>query len=153
MRYFSFLCLWGLVFAANAQKNIIESLETAQVGQGNVSVFQDEKITNLIGNIFDKSALPSGESATLKLRGYRIQLYAGNNSKQARNEANDVAERFRESYPNMGVYTYFRPPRWLCRVGDFRSIEEADAMMRQLKATGRFKEISIVREQIIIPIE
>ena len=32
------------------------------------------------------------------------------------------------------------------------SIEEADAMMRQLKATGVFKEISIVRDQITIEI-
>ena len=43
-------------------------------------------------------------------------------------------------------------PRWLCRVGDFRSIEEADAMMRRLKATGVFKEVSIVRDQINIPL-
>ncbi|WP_410520200.1 SPOR domain-containing protein, partial [Bacteroides sp. RTP31139st1_H2_RTP31139_211217] len=43
-------------------------------------------------------------------------------------------------------------PRWLCRAGDFRSIEEADAMMRQLRATGVFKEVSIVKEQINIPL-
>jgi outer membrane protein assembly factor BamA len=41
----------------------------------------------------------------------------------------------------------------LCRVGDYRSIEEADASMRRLKATGKFKEVSIVREQINIPLE
>jgi outer membrane protein assembly factor BamA len=41
----------------------------------------------------------------------------------------------------------------LCRVGDFRSIEEADAAMRRLKATGVFKEVSIVREQINIPLD
>jgi hypothetical protein len=38
-------------------------------------------------------------------------------------------------------------------VGDFRSIEEADAAMRRLKATGVFKEVSIVREQINIPLD
>ena len=50
------------------------------------------------------------------------------------------------------VYTSFNPPRWLCRAGDFRSIEEADAMMRQFRATGVFKEVSIVKEQINIPL-
>jgi hypothetical protein len=40
----------------------------------------------------------------------------------------------------------------LCRAGDFRSIEEADAMMRQLRATGAFKEVSIVKDQINIPL-
>ncbi len=48
----------------------------------------------------------------------------------------------------MPVYTYFQPPRWLCRVGDFKSIEEAHVAMRQLKASGTFKEVSIVREQM-----
>ena len=52
----------------------------------------------------------------------------------------------------VSVYTSFISPRWLCRVGDFRSIEEADAMMRRLKATGMFKEVSIVRDQINIPL-
>ena len=37
-------------------------------------------------------------------------------------------------------------------LGDFRSIEEADAMMRKLKATGVFKEVSIVKDQINIPL-
>ena len=55
-------------------------------------------------------------------------------------------------FPELPVYTLFVSPRWLCRIGDFRSIEEADAMMRQLEETGAFKEITIVREQINIPL-
>ena len=47
-----------------------------------------------------------------------------------------VATRIKEHFPELTVYTSFNPPRWLCRAGDFRSIEEADAMMRQLRATG-----------------
>ena len=72
---------------------------------------------------------------------------------QARNEANRVAEKVKEEFPEMPVYTYFQPPRWLCRVGDFKSIEEAHVAMRKLKSTGNFKEVAIVREQINIPIE
>ena len=94
-----------------------------------------------------------GEQKMLKARGYRVQVYAGNNSRVARNEANSVATKVKEGFPGMPVYTYFQPPRWLCRVGDFRSIEEADAAMRRLKATGVFKEVSIVREQINIPLD
>ena len=73
----------------------------------------------------------------LKARGYRVQVYAGNNSRVARNEANNVAAKVKEEFPDMPVYAYFQPPRWLCRVGDFRSIEEADAAMRRLKAIIR----------------
>ena len=64
-----------------------------------------------------------------------------------------AAESVKEEFPELPVYAYFQPPRWLCRVGDFRSIEEADATMRSLKATGVFKEVSIVREQINIPLD
>ena len=41
----------------------------------------------------------------------------------------------------------------MCRAGDFSTIEEADAVMRQLRAVGDFKAVSIVREQINIPLE
>jgi hypothetical protein len=89
----------------------------------------------------------------LKARGFRVQVYAGNNSRVARNEANRIAGKIKETFPEMPVYTYFQPPRWLCRVGDFKSIEEAHVAMRQLRASGEFKEVAIVREQINIPIE
>ena len=117
-----------------------------------MTIHQDPKITGLIGTIHTGSAA-GGEQKTLKARGYRVQVYAGNNSRVARNEANNMANKVKRGISNSPVYAYFQPPRWLCRVGDFRSIEEADATMRRLKATGVFKEVSIVREQINIPLD
>ena len=88
----------------------------------------------------------------MKAAGFRIQAYAGNNTREAKNDAYRVASRIKDVFPRTEIYTSFNPPRWLCRVGDFRSIEEADAMMRRLKSTGVFKEVSIVRDQINIPL-
>jgi len=103
------------------------------------------------------SAYVRGENETepkvLKMRGYRVQVYAGNNSRIARKEANEVANQIKQEFPDLSVYAFFLPPRWLCRVGDYKSIEEADATMRRLKTSGKFKEVSIVREQINIPLE
>ena len=130
MRYIFILLFLSLGLSAVAQQNIVESLQRNRAGEGTVTIYQDPKITGLIGSI-----------------------YAGNNSRVARNEANNVAAKVKEEFPDMPVYAYFQPPRWLCRVGDFRSIEEADAAMRRLKATGVFKEVSIVREQINIPLD
>ena len=97
--------------------------------------------------------IPNGtENRVLKSQGFRVQVYAGNNTSRAKNEAHAVGSRIKEYFPELSVYTSFNSPRWLCRVGDFRSIEEADAMMRQLRATGVFKEVSIVKEQINIPL-
>ena len=135
-----------------AQSNIVESLQTTVPGQGKVTVHQDAQISAMIGKRF----VPTGTSEAqrvIKSRGYRVQVYAGNNSRQARDEANAVAEKIKEKFPDMPVYTFFQPPRWLCRVGDYKSIEEAHVAMRQLKAAGNFKEVAIVREQINIPIE
>lgn len=137
---------------ANAQQSIVESLQIRQPGEGVVTIHQDKQITNLIGKRYIPTSTAEPQR-TLKARGFRVQVYAGNNSRQARNEANRVAQKVKEEFPDMPVYTYFQPPRWLCRVGDFKSMEEAHVAMRKLKDTGNFKEVSIVREQINIPLD
>ena len=133
-----------------AQNNIVKSLERNVSGQGKVTIHQDARIEALIGSEY----IPGGseDRIVIKRSGYRVQVYAGNNTRQAKNEAYSVATRIKEYFPDLTVYTSFAPPRWLCRAGDFRSIEEADAMMRQLRATGVFKEVSIVKDQINIPL-
>lgn len=132
---------WGV-----QAQNIVRSLERDVPGQGKVTIHQDARIEALIGT--ERPA--TGEQKVIKTQGFRIQAYAGNNTRQAKNEAYGVASRVKGYFPELTVYTTFNPPRWLCRVGDFRSIEEADAMMRKMKATGVFKEVSIVRDQINI---
>lgn len=152
MRYVLLLVAFIFSLSVSAQqKNIVDELQKAEAGQGTVTIVQDAKISALLGKVYVKSA-DKGEPEFLKARGYRVQVYAGNNSRKARAEANEVAEEIKKAFPELPVYSFFQPPRWLCRVGDYRSIEEADASMRMLKATGKFKEVSIVREQINIPI-
>ena len=94
----------------------------------------------------------TGEQTILKSPGYRVQVYAGNNSRTARNEATNMASKVKEYFPDLKTYAFFTSPRWLCRVGDFRSIEEADAMMRKMKATGVCTEVSIVKDAVNIPL-
>lgn len=146
--------LWVVCFVfatlSVAQNNIVNSLERSVPGQGKVTIHQDPRIAALIGMEYTPSA--TEEPKVIKSTGYRIQVYAGNNTREAKNEAHSVAARVKESFPDLTVYATFNPPRWLCRAGDFRSIEEADAMMRQLRATGEFKEVSIVKDQINIPL-
>ena len=117
-----FVLLLLLVGAGAQAQGIIRSLERTVPGQGKVTIHQDPRIEALIG--MERPA--TGEQKVIKASGFRIQAYA--------------------------VYTSFISPRWLWRGGDFRSIEEADAMMSRLKATGMFKEVSIVRDQINIPL-
>ena len=152
MRYFLLFMFLFLGLSLSAQTTIVDELQKAKAGQGAVTIHQDAGISALLGAVYVKGE-DEQEPKMLKARGYRVQVYAGNNSRIARQEANDVAELLKAEFPELPVYAFFQPPRWLCRVGDYRSIEEADASMRRLKATGKFKEVSIVREQINIPLE
>lgn len=145
MKKFSLLLLLVAFTGAQAQ-NIVQSLERTVPGQGKVTIHQDARIGALLGT----ERVSTGEQTVIKSPGFRIQVYAGNNSREARNEAYGVASRVKEYFPELKIYTSFTSPRWLCRVGDFRSIEEADAMMRKLKSTSVFREVSIVKEQINI---
>lgn len=147
MKKVGFFLLFTILTCAGVQaQNIVKSLERTVPGQGKVTIHQDPRIEALIGMEY----YSTGEQKVIKTSGFRIQAYAGNNTRQAKNDAYGVASRIKEFFPELTIYTSFNPPRWLCRVGDFRSIEEADAMMRRMKATGVFKEVSIVRDQINI---
>lgn len=142
-----FIVLLGSVCAQG--QNIIQSLKHAVPGQGRVIIHQDPRLENLIG-VNLKNA--SNSEQVLKVPGFRVQVYAGKNSRESRAEATSLGNKVKELFPESPVYTLFISPRWLCKVGDFRSIEEADVMMRLLQETGEFKEVTIVKEQINIPL-
>lgn len=147
------LFILAVLFAVSAvtsvqAQTIIKSLEQNSPGQGTVNVHQDPRIEALIGIRSANSGTAEGK--VLKKPGYRVQVYAGNNSRTAKEEAARIASQVKDYFPDLAIYTRFSNPRWICRVGDYRSVEEADAMMRKLKSTGVFKEVSIVKEQINI---
>ena len=133
-----------------AQSDIVSALIRKQkAGEGTVVLHQDARLKALLQA--ERPVSTSGtDERVAKIAGFRVQVYAGNNSRQARNEANQMSAKVREAFPELQVYTHFVNPRWLCQVGDFRSIEEADVVMRRLRETGEFKEVSIVRAQINI---
>jgi hypothetical protein len=86
----------------------------------------------------------------IKVNGYRIQVYAGGNSRSSHLEADRMTRLVKEHFPDQPVYTHFYNPRWICRVGNFRSYEEANSVLRQMKATRLFREASIIRCKIQI---
>lgn len=152
MKYILFVLLaLGSLSVSAQQRNILDELQKDKAGQGKVTVRQSAQIDALLGKVHVVSS--NQAENVLKVRGFRVQVYAGNGSRVARGEAQEVAEKIKMQFPEMPVYTFFQSPRWLCRVGDFRSVEEADAAMRMLRKTGKFKEVSIVREIINLPLE
>lgn len=141
------LCLLLMPMSVSAQQNIFERLEESHPGKGVVVIHQDSRLKALVGQTKAYSESQEGHKPQ-KVTGFRVQVYAGNNSQNARTEAHRIGEEVKKLFPELEVYTQFVSPRWICRIGDYRSIEEADVVMRQLKATGGFKELSIVRSLI-----
>ena len=130
---------------AGAQSNIVSEIESYALGEGKVRITQPDKLVSLMGSM----ANPNGE--VQQVEGYRVLVYSGNNSRQARDEANAMAEYMRGNYPGAEVYVLFEPPIRSCLYGDYRTREEAEAVMYRLKATRKFREISVKKCMINLP--
>lgn len=140
----SVLLLILALVPASAQKTLVDGLEKDIPGQGKVRVIRDARLDSLIGVSFDVT-----QASQIKATGYRVQAYAGNNTRDAHEQANKVRDYIHERFPELPVYVNFRSPRWLCTVGDFLYYEEAYEVMRQLKAKTPYKGLLILRNQEI----
>ena len=144
------LLFYMLLFTAlaSAQTTLVQELERDIPGKGQIRVESDERLDSLIGTV---SEAQSGTK--IKARGYRIQVFAGNNTRASKERANEVDRYIRSKYPDLPVHTEFRNPRWLCTVGDFLYYEEAYETLRKLKKETPYKGIIILRNQeITIPL-
>ena len=129
-----------------AQDNIVDRLEQTVDGQGMITIHQDARLDSLLGMVYDPAMSKGKKIQTI---GYRIQIYAGGNTRYAKEEALKAAQYVKTKFPEIPVYTEFVAPRWVCRVGDYNTIEEADQVMRMLKKSRTYKEIAILPNQII----
>lgn len=84
-----------------------------------------------------------------KVNGYRVQAYAGGNSRTDRQRAESIRDKIKQILPNEPIYVHFYSPRWICRVGNYRSYEEAARVLRQIKAMG-YRQACIVRGKISV---
>lgn len=143
------LCVLLLFFFSlplMAQNNIVDRLEQTVPGQGVITIHQDARLKDLLGLEYNPDLSKSKKIQTI---GYRIQIYAGGNTRQSKEEAQKAAKFVKDNYPEIPIYTEFVAPRWVCRVGDYKTIEEADQVMRMLKKSRNFKEIAILPNQLI----
>ncbi len=133
------------VLCVGAQSNIVGKIESYAIGEGKVRINQPDKLTDLMGSM----ANANGE--VQQVEGFRVLVYSGNNSRQARDEANSMAEYMRANYPGAEVYVVFESPIRTCEYGDYRTREEAELVMYRLRKTKKFKEISVKKCMINLP--
>ena len=130
------------------QRTLVQELERDIPGKGTIRVQSDVRLDSLIGVVSDV------ESGTkIKATGYRIQVFAGNNTRASKERANEVDRYLRSRYPDLPVHTEFKNPRWRCTVGDFLYYEEAFETLRKLRKETPYKGMFILRnEEITIPL-
>ena len=82
--------------------------------------------------------------------GYRIRVYSGNQQNTSKSRAYGIQSEMNASMPELKTYVVFKTPNWRLLVGNYRTSEEANAMLRELRrqfpAYG--KEMFVVKEEI-----
>lgn len=84
-----------------------------------------------------------------KVTGYRVQAFAGGNTRADRQKAEQARTDIKKNFPDEPIYVHFYSPRWICRVGNYRSYEEAHRMLVEIRKLG-YKGASIVKGKISI---
>ncbi len=84
-----------------------------------------------------------------KTKGYRIQVFSGGNSRNDRKKAETAGAVMKSNFPNEPVYVHFYSPSWKCRMGNYKTAEEARAVLAQVKKLG-YKGACIVKGTISV---
>mgnify|MGYP005939680933 FL=1 len=84
-----------------------------------------------------------------RITGYRVQAYAGGNSRVDRQKAENIGSAIKMRFPDLPVYVHFYSPRWICRVGNFRTYQEASNVLKEIKSMG-YKQACIVKGKITV---
>lgn len=138
---------------AEADKKERENAAALLKGQDDVTHHQAHSETDTDDD--DEMSIPTVDMRkkvmrnSYKVPGYRVQAFAGRNSKADRIKAESVGNAIKIKYPDQPVYVHFYSPRWICRVGNYRSYEEASKMLHLIKAMG-YTSATIVKGQISV---
>ena len=84
-----------------------------------------------------------------KVDGFRVQAFAGGNQRKDRLKAEQIGNTIKAQFPGTPVYVHFYSPRWICRVGNYRTYEEADEMLKSIQKLG-INGASIIKGKIIV---
>ena len=90
-----------------------------------------------------------------KIAGYRIQVFSdGRNQSTLENRAKARGSMILSKFPKYKgqIYTFSSSPNWYTRIGNFRTIAEANSALTELKkAFPNFSsEMRVVKSQIVV---
>ena len=120
---------------------------------GRVQLIQDGRLTELLGTqpkSYYATPTKTNAQGVITAMGYRIRVFSGNQQNTSKNRAYSIQREMSESMPDLKTYVVFKTPNWRLLVGNYRTSEEANAMLRELrKAFPAYgKEMFVVKEEI-----
>lgn len=84
-----------------------------------------------------------------KVTGFRVQAFAGGNTREDKRKAEEARDKIKRAYPSEPVYVHFYSPRWICRVGNYRTQEEANRMLRNIRNLG-YRQAVVAKGKITV---
>lgn len=84
-----------------------------------------------------------------KITGYRVQVFSGGNSRADRIKAEETGSKMKTCFPDQPIYVHFYSPRWICRMGNYKTYNEAQDILRQVKKLG-YPKACIVKGKITV---
>lgn len=141
------------------RKEILSEINSRSQGKGDVTIYEDESIAHILGRPMGPArtiySTSDGEVRFYKTRGYKIQAFSGNNQRTSRNEAISKQNSINSAFPELETVILFESPFWRLRVGNFKTREEAEEVMSEMRS--RFpsfgKEMYIVVDEVKIQVE
>lgn len=156
MKHFILILLLFTFCISSKAQTFTDHLRTNKGSKGSLLVIQDSEMEEIVNNsdkgkeILDawkdkakQNKLSSSQKR--KAHGFRVQVYTGGNSRQDRIEASRIENKCKNAFPEVSVYRQFVSPRWICRVGDFKTYEEAAEYLNKIKELHISKEVRIVK--------
>jgi len=140
------------------RNQILQELNSDQPGKGSVRVYEDERISGVLGRPMapTRPVYTSADGSTqyYKMRGYKIQAFSGNNQRTSRNEATRKQQQIHSAFPQHETVVMFDSPFWRLRVGNFEKRAEAEEVMQEMRrAFPSFgREMYIVVDEVKIPV-
>lgn len=140
----------GCVAASNAQTtpNIVDHITAS--GRNRIS-----QPDSLIKYLQRHETVEIEEETNLnkssqKAAGYRVQIFSDNNTKTAKNEARAKSKSVGGLFPQYRTYVTFNSPYWRVRIGDFKTLKEAETARDEIAKSfpSIQKEIRVVKDRI-----
>lgn len=98
------------------------------------------------------AASTAASSGSGRTGGYRIQIFADNNPRTAKNEARTRARNVEARFAEYPSYVEYKAPYWRTRVGNFRTADEAERAADEIKEAfpAYSREVRVVKDRIVV---